>query len=143
MSKYNFIVEYAPIPESISAGKEIYMASVFNEKKEYIGALKCFIWLLDKGIIPETIPLRKGNERVCSIGKSVIDGKWYGWSHRAHYGFKIGDKVEKGSCCAKSGWTDEYLKEHPEEDLSLPIGFIAYTEEDAKKMAIAFADSVA
>lgn len=22
------------------------------------------------------------------LGKSGIDGKWYGWSHRAYYGFK-------------------------------------------------------
>lgn len=24
------------------------------------------------------------------------DGRWYGWSHRAVWGFKIGDKVKKG-----------------------------------------------
>ena len=37
---------------------------------------------------------------------------------------------------------EEYLKDHPEEDKALPIGFEARTEEDAKRMAIAFADSV-
>lgn len=31
--------------------------------------------------------------RVCSIGKSHKDGKWYGWSHRAIEGFDIGDKL--------------------------------------------------
>lgn len=30
-----------------------------------------------------------------SLGKSD-DGKYYGWSHRAIYGFEIGDKVKKG-----------------------------------------------
>ena len=30
-----------------------------------------------------------------SVGKGS-DGKWYGWSHRAVWGFGIGDKVKKG-----------------------------------------------
>ena len=80
--------------------------------------------------------------RICSIGFSEQAQKWYGWSHRAIYGFKVGDVVKKGDCTAISGWTDEYLKEHPEEDSSLPVGFVAKTLEDCKLMAIAFAESV-
>lgn len=83
-----------------------------------------------------------GRGRTCSIGFSERVQKWYGWSHRAIYGFKVGDAVKEGDCCASSGWTDEYLEEHPEEDLSLPVGFVAQTLEDCKLMAIAFADSV-
>lgn len=81
-------------------------------------------------------------DKVCSIGFNPKEDKWYGWSHRAMYGFKIGDTVKGGDCCASSGWTEEYLKEHPEEDKSLPIGFEAKTKIDTKRMAIAFADSV-
>ena len=81
-------------------------------------------------------------DKVCSIGFNPKEDKWYGWSHRAMYGFKIGDTVKEGDCCASSGWTEEYLKEHPEEDKSLPIGFEAKTKIDTKRMAIAFADSV-
>lgn len=79
---------------------------------------------------------------VCSIGYAPKDKKWYGWSHRAIHGFGIGDEVKEGDCKASSGWIDEYLAEHPEEALSLSVGFIAKTVEDAKKMAIAFAKSV-
>ena len=86
--------------------------------------------------------LRTDDSNVCSIGFSEKDNKWYGWSHRAIYGFKIGDVVKKGDCCALSGLTEEYLKKHPEEDCSLPIGFKAKSLADCKKMAIAFADSV-
>jgi hypothetical protein len=32
------------------------------------------------------------------VGFSPKDGKWYGWSHRAIYGFEIGSTCEKGSC---------------------------------------------
>lgn len=80
---------------------------------------------------------------VCSIGWCPSKQKWYGWSHRAIYGFGIGDEVKEGDCCATSGWTEEYLQEHPEADTtSLPVGFKAKTLEDAKRMAIAFAESV-
>lgn len=68
--------------------------------------------------------------------------KWYGWSHRAIYGFGIGDIVEEGDCTATSGWSNEHLKKHPKDDLSLPIGFEAKSLDDAKRMAIAFADNV-
>lgn len=52
------------------------------------------------------------------------DGKWYGWSHRAIYGFKVGDKVKKGDC-AYDG--KEYTIK---------------TEKEAKETAKRFADSV-
>lgn len=81
-------------------------------------------------------------DKVCSIGYSALQEKWYGWSHRAMFGFGIGDIVKEGDCCASSGWTEEYLAEHPEEDRRLPVGFKANSMVDAMKMAIAFAESV-
>lgn len=121
--------------------RETFMVSVYTEGGDYIGSLdNMTLMLLNKyGILPEKSSL---DHNVCSIGKSFKDGKWYGWSHRAIYGFKIGDEVKDGDCCATPGVTDEYLKDHPEENKSLPVGFIAKTEEDCKRMAIAFADSV-
>lgn len=32
---------------------------------------------------------------VTSIGRSKKDGKWYGWSHRAIYGFKTKEQAKK------------------------------------------------
>jgi len=83
-----------------------------------------------------------GRGRTCSIGFCEREQKWYGWSHRAIFGFGIGDVVKEGDCTASSGWTEEYLAEHPEADESLPVGFQAKSLEDAKRMAIAFAESV-
>ena len=120
--------------------KPVIMISFYATDKGYIGTLNDFRQLVvDSGIFPELSSL---SHNACSIGKSYKDGKWYGWSHRAMYGFQIGDKVEKGDCCASSGWTEEYLAEHPEENKALPVGFEAKTEDDCKKMAIAFAESV-
>ena len=76
-----------------------------------------------KGIIPEPI---KETENICEVGFCAMELKYYGWSHRAVYGFKIGDKVKEGDATA------EYL----------PIGFIANTMADTRLMAVAFAKSV-
>jgi hypothetical protein len=43
------------------------------------------------------------NHQVNSIGKSDADGKWYGWSHRAVYGFKAGDVVKSDSIGNETG----------------------------------------
>ena len=61
----------------------------------------------------------------CGVGFSEDEQKYYGWSHRAIYGFGIGSKVKRGDCAYNGKeWTAKTLK-------------------DAKKMAEDFAKSVA
>jgi len=66
----------------------------------WIGDEKTAKILCDKhGIYP--IPrsgIQKYELRPCSIGFSKKNKKWYGWSHRALNGFKIGSKVKMGDC---------------------------------------------
>ncbi len=114
--------------------------SAYTPSGDYIGDPRT-AWRLcvKRGIAPEKAD---STHSVCSIGYSKKLKKWFGWSHRAIFGFKVGSIVKKGDCCASSGWTPEYLAEHPREDKSLPVGFKAKTLEDAKRMAISFADSV-
>lgn len=78
------------------------------------------------GIVPEKI---SPDSKVNQIGFSEKEQKWYGWSHRAIYGFKIGDKSGPG----KVGY--ELLKKE-----NGPLE--AKTIEDCKKMAIAFAKEI-
>lgn len=106
----------------------------------YVGTPEDAYRLLQRGLVE----IQKANpkNKVCSIGYCPSETKWYGWSHRAMYGFGIGDVVEEGDCCASTGWTEEYLKKHPEKDTRLPIGFKANSMVDAMKMAKAFAASV-
>lgn len=103
----------------------------------YIGDSKFANQLKKRGIVPQS----HSDNDVASIGFSEKEQKWYGWSHRAIYGFGIGDKVKEGDITATSGWTDEYLKDHTD-DKPLPVGFKAKTLADAKKMAVAFASAV-
>lgn len=89
----------------------------------YIGSERDAKFLCDnKGIRPEK---SKDENEVASIGYSSKDRKWYGWSHRAIYGFKPGDKVSEGDAIE-----------------GVDPGFEVKTEDDARTVAIAFASSV-
>jgi len=62
---------------------------------------------------------------VDSYGKSEADGKWYGWSHRAIYGFGVGDTVKADTIGNKD--SKEY---------------VIKTDDQAKAAAKAFASEV-
>lgn len=128
------------ILEALNVDTTVLMKSAYTSLGDYIGSKKMAHFLCAKrGIKPEkSCP----SHNVCSIGFCGAEQKWYGWSHRAICGFGIGSVAKRGDCCATSGWVEEYLLEHPEEDKSVPIGFEAKNLEDAKTMAIAFAESV-
>lgn len=138
--KAGYIVTKGIIDGSVWDMHDFETIQATNLNGDYIGDSKTAYRLCKlRGIAPETMTTEGGT---CCIGYSSKDGKWYGWSHRAMYGFQVGDVVAEGDCTASSGWTDDYLARHPEKDLSLPVGFKAKTIEDAKRMAIAFAESV-
>jgi len=130
--------------------EEVVIKSAYTTPEgHYIGSSRWAHRLIVKhGIKPEPrqppCPSANGGAgRTCSIGFCEQEQKWYGWSHRAICGFGVGDVVtSEDHLCACSGWTEEYLTKHPEQDISLPVGFEALTLADAKRMAIAFADAV-
>lgn len=85
----------------------------------YVGDPETALMLLRKGIAPQ---LAKPSNNTCSIGFCERQKKWYGWSHRAMYGFGIGSKVEKGSC--------GYVPETPEELIDDYKAFFSDIEGD-------------
>lgn len=108
----------------------------------YIGDVKAANIYINKFGI-ETFEKTRPDNSVCSIGFNPKAKKWYGWSHRAIFGFGVGYITKEGECQTTSGWTDEYLKDNPEElDNIIPVGFICDDINDCKRVAIAFAESV-
>lgn len=82
----------------------IVMESAYSTKDGgYIGSPEMAKHLESKGIAPELIEGKK----VCSIGFSEREQKWYGWSHRAIFGFGVGHTVKKGDL--------NYIASTPEE----------------------------
>lgn len=117
---------YVVRTERVTMGDDpaVTMQSAYTPDGHYIGNPKDARFLIvTRGIRPQ---LRTPTSGVCSIGYNASERKWYGWSHRAICGFRVGSVVKKGSCCAEG----------------LPIGFRARTIADAKRMAEAFAESV-
>lgn len=49
--------------------------------------------------------------KTCSVGFSPSENKWYGWSHRAIYGFTIGSEIKKGSVAFKPSTREEELED--------------------------------
>lgn len=114
---------------------------ISNVDGGYIGGEREYKFLVeDKGLI--LIQKAEPSDNTCSIGYQPKENKWYGWSHRAIQGFTIGDVVKEGDLTTTSGYVEEYRIQHPDEDMSLPVGFKALTLKDAKRMAIAFAKAV-
>ena len=76
-------------------------------------------WL---GIKPGGEAKASNGNTINSYGKSS-NGKWYGWSHRAMYGFQVGDKIKP----TDAGSDKEYTIK---------------TDDQARQAAIDFAEDV-
>lgn len=109
----------------------------------YIGTLEEARRLIDNmGIAPQLSPPRLGmvEPACCSIGFCAAEQKWYGWSHRACYGFGIGYVAEEGHETTAGSWAME--DEDEQFDRSVSVGFECKTLDDCKLCAIAYADAV-
>ena len=128
VNKFGYVLRRELVENPCIGEKPIDWTMVYTPNGEYIGAPKDADYLTRvKGIFPQ---ISSPENSVCSIGFSAKDGKWYGWSHRAIFGFKIGSKCRKGDCHyipRRHGGKGEWL---------------AKTVADAKQMAIDFASSV-
>ena len=89
----------------------------------------------DKLQIDTSVKSPKYKERV-GLGKSKVNGKWYGWSHRALCGFAPGDVVEKGDVICDVPKGDRSAS-------SFPAGYKIKDDADAERAAACFAGQVA
>lgn len=86
------------------------MRSAYNEQGDYIGNPRFAHRLTARyGIRPEKA---HPEHSVCSIGFSERDQKWYGWSHRAIFGFGIGHTVKPGTIGFEPSNREEFAERH-------------------------------
>ena len=73
------------------------MVNVYSKRDGGYVGLPEDVWMYEQRGIDN---IQKANEdhKVCSIGYNIKERKWYGWSHRAMFGFTIGSKVKMGNC---------------------------------------------
>jgi len=86
-----YLAKVAHIETSDISGDtgKVYLSNFDNSFITRVGMEDNVKFLADREITDE---LTHG------VGFSPKDGKWYGWSHRAIYGFKIGSTCKKGDC---------------------------------------------
>lgn len=110
MEDYPFVVrdEYW---DSVGNGVETFMRNqAYTENGDWIGDLNQAKMYVDKFGI-KTFEKTNPDHCICSIGFNPDEQKWYGWSHRAIYGFEIGSEVKKGSCAYEPDNIDNFISD--------------------------------
>ena len=128
--KAGYVIRTELIDGAEYGGEDFEMKSAYNSNGDYIGNSKNAHFLCKKkGIRPE---VSKPDHSVCSIGFCGKEQKWYGWSHRAIFGFGIGSTVKKGDCAYTPTTVDELYAEREEwySDFNDPHKHMDCTEKD-------------
>lgn len=86
---------------------KVYYSKVDGAYLTRVGMENELNFLLKKGIT-EQIQDGYGEPKTCCIGFNPIEQKWYGWSHRAIFGFGIGSECKKGHCHYKPSNKEEF-----------------------------------
>jgi hypothetical protein len=111
--KYGYEVRTEMVSH-LDGSEPIEMRNVYTASGAYIGNRRNGVFLCEeKGIKPELID---SEHKVCSIGFCEAEQKWYGWSHRAIFGFGIGSQVKKGDCGYVPSKVEELIKELEKND---------------------------
>jgi len=94
-----FIDSIATIGESAIPDDDakIYYSKVDGSYLTGVGAENDLNYLFKRGIT-EQVQDGYGEPRTACIGFNPLEQKWYGWSHRAIFGFTIGSECKKGDC---------------------------------------------
>ncbi len=84
----------------------------------------------------DKLELPTPDAQIRSVGFSSKTQTWYGWSHRAIAGFKVGDTVKKNDVIAVGNAAN--LRQMRD----FPVGFTAKTLQDCRDMAAKFSEEV-
>jgi hypothetical protein len=105
---------------------KVYYSKVDGSYLTRVGMENEVKYLLKYGIT-EQIQSSSPHHNIASIGFNPIEQKWYGWSHRAIFGFGIGGECKKGMC--------HYVPSNKEEFMEDELRFWGDTDmEDTHKL---------
>lgn len=91
-------VAYTSIIDICGSDSEVYKSKFDDSYITHVGMEDTIKHLAEREITSE---LTHG------VGFSPKDGKWYGWSHRAIFGFEVGSECKKGDCHYNGSTLDE------------------------------------
>lgn len=80
-----------------TTGELLDMIVAYTPEGKYVGDIDQAIFLMSIGVTEQVQP-HSEQGGTCCIGFNPTEQKWFGWSHRAIYGFSIGSTVAFGDC---------------------------------------------
>lgn len=89
VKEYLDLVAYKTVVQTRGTDSEVYQSKFDDSYITHVGMEDAVKYLADREITEELIH---------GVGFSPKDSKWYGWSHRAIYGFSVGSTCKKGDC---------------------------------------------
>lgn len=90
---------------------EVYYSKIDGSYITRVGMEEHVKFLLKKGITEHLQSAYDEPSSTLSLGFNPKENKWYGWSHRAIFGFTIGSECKPGHCHFKSSNKEEFIKE--------------------------------
>jgi len=110
-NKYGYIYRLEQVMFSLQEPDEVMdMKVCYSLDGQYLGNNKTASLLCRKYGIREFVKTAEIQHPAC-VGFNPVEQKWYGWSHRAIYGFGIGSKVERGDCGYKPKNKDDMFQQ--------------------------------
>lgn len=106
---------------------KIYYSNTDGSYLTRVGMEEDLQFLLKRGITEQL--QNWGGGKTTNIGFNPEEQKWYGWSHRAIFGFGIGSECRLGDCGFKPSSKEEFTKKN--------VSFWVdeeYTEEDSLRV---------
>jgi hypothetical protein len=101
VKKYLKKVAYVSTMDICGEETEVYLSNYDDSYMTHVGMEDNVEFLAQREI---TEQLTHG------VGFSPKEGKWYGWSHRAIFGFKIGSTCKKGDCHYRAGNIEDEIE---------------------------------
>lgn len=89
---------------------KIYYSKIDGAYLTRVGMEEDLNFLFKRGIT-EQIQDGYGEPKTCCIGFNPTEQKWYGWSHRAIFGFGIGSECKQGDCGFEPSNKAEFIEE--------------------------------
>jgi hypothetical protein len=86
---------------------KVYLSRYDHSYLTRVGMEDSIQFLADRNIVQQVSSFDGG--KVACIGFDPVKQKWYGWSHRAIFGFKVGSEVKKGDCAYSATDADDFL----------------------------------
>lgn len=110
--KHGYKVHTEEHTTETTMNKPLIVKSAYTKRGDYIGdAATAHHLCAELGIAPE---LATPKATVCSVGFCAKDQMWYGWSHRAMFGFGIGSTIKAGDAGYAPSTVGELADEYEE-----------------------------